>query len=174
MVAVTRLGPGGSPRASFGEVRADLSGTVVPSTVEASIVAGSETLIITLNGDTWLAASTGPIGTTANSQAILDGITSGQSEPAGWNAEVRDKEVVGAIARTSDVVATITFSASASYAITGTETITVTVPTEALVKGAAPLVATSTFQVFPDVLGLDNLIPQVIPFNIPDDIPEEI
>lgn len=179
MIALTQLGPGGSPRTNFGGetvATAALTGTILPNIIEASIVAGSETLIITLTDDTWKAAGTGPVGTTANSQAIIDGITSGTGEPAGWNIEVRDKEVVGAINRDSNTQITITFTAAASYEITGTETITVTVPIEALVTGAEAIIATPTFEVRPDALpgSTEGLIPQDIPSNIPQDIIDQI
>ena len=51
------------------------------------------------------------------------------------------------VTRTSDTVVTITFGAEATYNITATETITVTVPASALVQSASPVVATPTFQI---------------------------
>lgn len=104
-------------------------------------VNGGKQIILTLTGDTWVA-----FGATFNAQrqAIINGITSAQSEATGWNAEVRDKEAVTAVVRTSATVVTITFSAEAAYAITAPETITVTVPAAAL-TGAAPIVASPTF-----------------------------
>ena len=96
---------------------------------------------------TWAAAGTGPIGSTADTQAIIDGLDSAQAEGTGWNAEVRDKEVTTAIVRTSSTVCTITLTAQAAYDITAQETITVTVPAAALVTSATDFTATPAFTV---------------------------
>ena len=78
---------------------AAITGTATASITEADIVAGGKTIIITLTNDTWVAA-----GATFNAirQDIIDGLDSAQSELLGWNNEVRDKEVVGAVVRDSD------------------------------------------------------------------------
>ncbi len=125
---------------------ATVSGTAVPSSTEAQIVAGGRTVIITLADDEWVAS-----GATFNAvrQAIIDGLDSAQSELTGWNAEVRDKEVVTAVVRTNDTVVTITLTAQAAYDITSNETITVTVPASALDQTALPITATPTFSVVP-------------------------
>lgn len=85
-------------------------------------------------------------GDTAVQDALTAGLSSAQSEAAGWNAQVRD--VSGSITwvRTSATVATGTISARPSYNITAQETITDTVPGSAL-AGGSPLVATPTFTV---------------------------
>jgi hypothetical protein len=116
---------------------ASITGTAVPVIAEPLVVAGGKTIVITLSGDTWVAA-----GATfdAERQAIIDGLDSAQSEVAGWNAEVRDNMAVGTVVRTSATVVTITLPASASYQITAPETITVTVPASAL-TGAVEAVA---------------------------------
>lgn len=149
MAAVTRLGqfgyaarpyPGFAPAAA----NAVVTGTALTGGVlEAEIVAGGETIIITLANDTWVSS-----GATFNAQRqnIIDGLDSAQSETAGWNAEVRDKEAVTAVVRTSDTVVTITLSAAADYAVDSDETITVTVPGSAL-AGGNPLIATPTFDI---------------------------
>jgi hypothetical protein len=129
------IGAAASPSAA-------LTGTVADGATEAMIVDGGETLIVTLTADTWVADD----GTfAAQRQAIIDGLDSAQSEATGWNAEVRDKEVVGAVVRTSDTVVTITLTASAAYDITADETITVTIPAAALVTSAGALEADETF-----------------------------
>lgn len=129
---------------------AAITGTIDEST-ETQIRDGGRTIIITLTDDTWVAA-----GATfdAQRQAIIDGITSAESETNGWNNQVRDNEVVGAVVRTSDAVVTITLSAAASYQITATENITVTVPASALVTRATALVATPAVQVQPNALSV--------------------
>jgi hypothetical protein len=148
MAALTRLGLYGGPRAAYaGFVAASgaaaVSGTATASITEADIVAGGKTIIITLTNDTWVAS-----GATFNAirQDIIDGLDSAQSELLGWNNEVRDKEVVGAVVRTSDTVVTITLSASPLYDITANETITITVPAAAVSSGA-PITAGQTFSV---------------------------
>ena len=126
---------------------AALTGTATASIDEADIVAGGKTIILTLTGDTWAAAGTGPIGSTADTQALIDGLNSAQVEATGWNAEVRDKEVTTAVVRTSATVATITLTAQAAYDITAQETITATIPAATLVTSASDIVASPTFTV---------------------------
>jgi hypothetical protein len=130
-----------------GGTTAALTGTALASITESDIVAGGKTIIITLTNDTFVAAGTGPIGSTANTQAIIDGLTSAQSEGTGWNAEVRDKEVISSVVRTSSTVCTITLTAQAAYDVTAQETITVTIPAAGLVTSASSTVATPTFTV---------------------------
>jgi len=146
-MAVSRLGPGGQPRVALSSAPipfVSLTGTVSGAT-ETEIVDGGLTIILTTTNDTWAAS-----GATFNAerQNIIDGITSVQSETFGWNAEVRDKEVVGAVVRTSDTVVTITLSASEDYDISSAETITVTVPATAL-AGGSELTAIPSFQIIP-------------------------
>lgn len=133
-------------------VTAVLSGTVTASIEEDVIIAGGETIILTLSNDTWKVAGTGPIGSTADTQAIIDGITSAQSELNGWNNEVRDGTLSPSdVVRTSDTVCTITLPATPLYNITATETITATVPTAAVNISAIAVVASPTFTVDVDV-----------------------
>jgi len=122
-----------------------VAGTAVAGGVlESEIVSGGETIIITLTNDTWLASGAPFDGQRQN---IIDGLDSAQSEAAGWNAEVRDKEVVGAVVRTSDTVVTVTLTAAGAYVITANETITVTTPATALVLNTVDIIATPTFDV---------------------------
>ena len=126
-----------------GAASAAVTGTITASVTETDIVTGGKTTIITLTGDTWVTAGASFDGQRAN---IIQGLDSAQGEALGWNAKVRDLEVVGAVVRTSDTVCTITLSASATYNITAQEIITVTVPATAVVGGVA-IVATPTFTV---------------------------
>jgi hypothetical protein len=128
---------------------AALTGTATASITETDIVNGGKTIIITLTGDTFKAAGTGPIGSTADTQALIDGFDAASSPTNGWNNEVRDKEVTTAIARTSDTVAIWTLTAQAGYDISSQEVITGTIPTDVLVTGAAAIVATPTFTIDP-------------------------
>ena len=127
----------------FTVASAALTGTISPTATEAEIVAGGETLIITLTGDTWVAS-----GATFDAERsnIIDGCDSAQSETNGWDAVVKAGQSDGGVIRTSDTVCTITWDAFATYDITATETITVTIPATALTAGVA-IVATPTFTV---------------------------
>ena len=130
---------------------ATLSGTAASGLTEAEIVAGGETIILTLTNDTWVAA-----GATfdAQRQAIINGITSAQSETLGWNNVVRDAEAVTSVVRTSNTIVTITLSAAATYDITANETITLTVPASAVDSATQLIVGsliTATAYVAPPV-----------------------
>jgi hypothetical protein len=120
-----------------------LTGTAVPMITETDVVAGGETIIITLTGDTWVAA-----GATFDAirQDIIDGIVAATSPANGWNDVVVAGQGVGGVVRTSDTVVTITLDAFASYDIASTETITCTIPASALTL-ASPVVASPTFTV---------------------------
>jgi hypothetical protein len=131
---------------SASSTSAAITGTATASITEADIVTGGKTIIITLTGDTFIAAGTGPIGSTANTQSLIDGIDSAQAEAAGWDAVVKVGIETADVVRTSNTVATITLDAEATYNITATETITVTIPA-AVLTGAAQIVATPTFTI---------------------------
>jgi hypothetical protein len=130
-------------RAASAAVTVALTGTSAPTITEANVVAGGKTIILTVTGDTWVAAGATFDGQRAN---IIAGLTSAQSEAAGWNAVVKVNQTVAGVVRTSATVVTITLDAEATYNITATETITVTVPGSALVLGGA-VVAAPTFTV---------------------------
>lgn len=125
-----------------------VTGTASSGLTETQVRDGGETLILTLTNDTWVTA-----GATFNAQrqAIIDGLDSDASEATGWNAEVRDKLAVTAVARTSDTVVTITLSAAAAYDITVNETITVTVPADALTTSTSAVLGDVAFTVTADV-----------------------
>jgi hypothetical protein len=129
-------------------VAAVVTGTMVPSVTESDIVAGGKTIIITLTGDTWIAA--GAASFDLQRDEIIAGLDSAQSELLGWNTVVQALQTTTGVVRTSDTVVTITLDAQATYNITATETITVTVPGTA-VTGGNDIVATPTFQVTPVV-----------------------
>lgn len=127
---------------------AALTGTITSTIDESDIVAGGKTIIITLTGDTFVAAGTGPIGSTADTQAFIDGFDAASSPANGWNNEVRDKALTSEVVRTSDTVATWTVGAQAGYDISAQEVITGTIPA-AVLTGAASLVAVPTFTIDP-------------------------
>ena len=99
---------------------------------------------LTLTGDTWVAS-----GSTfeAQRQAIIDGLTSAQSEADGWNARVKTALAVGDVVRTSNTLVTVTLPSVGTYDITATETITATIPAAALAQSGSAVVAAPTFQV---------------------------
>ena len=122
--------------------QADLSGTLVPLTVDGQIVIGGETLIITLVGDNWDAT----VGAdNAITTALINGIDSAQAEALGWDALVKAGLTFSDVTRTSNTVVTITLPAFGTYDISADETITATVPATAVVGGA--IVATPTFDI---------------------------
>ena len=116
----------------------------VTAFTEPLLVDGGQATTITLSNDTWQASGT---AFDQIRQIILNGITSAQSENTGWNKEVRDNEAIASVVRTSDTVVTITWTAAPDYDITVAETITVTIPDEAVVVSASDLVATPTIDV---------------------------
>lgn len=123
---------------------AALTGTMTAGVTEADIVAGGKTTIITLTGDTWIAAGAGSFD--LQRDEIIAGHDSAQSEGTGWDADPKVNQSLGGVVRTSDTVVTVTWDAFPSYNITANETITVTVPATATVGGNAP-VATPTFTI---------------------------
>lgn len=131
---------------------AALTGTVTSSTTEADIVTGGKTIILTLTGDTWVTA-----GATfdAQRQNIINGIDSAQAEATGWDAVVKAGLAVTTVVRTSNTVVTVTLSAFATYNITATETITVTIPSTSLTGGVA-IVASPTFTVTHTASGFNS------------------
>ena len=136
---------------SQGQITCALTGTVTATIEESAVVTGGKTIILTLTSDTWLPAGTGPIGSTANTQAIIDGITSAQSEGTGWNAVVKVGIETTDLVRTSDTVATITLDPEATYDITAQEVLTATIPAAALNISSLAVVASPTFTVDIDI-----------------------
>ena len=149
MPAVTRLGLHGGPRAPYAgfspaAATVALTGTVTSAT-EADIVAGGKTLILTLTNDTWTAAVGNSNPTTT---AIINGLDSDGAEATGWDAVVKAGLTFNDVTRDSDTQVTILLPAFATYDITALETITATVPHEALqTTSGTDVVATPTFDV---------------------------
>jgi len=135
-------------------VSAAITGTMTATVDEDDITTGGKTIIITLTGDTFKAAGTGPIGSTADTQALIDGFDAASSPTNGWNNEVRDKALTSEVVRTSSTVATWTVGAQAGYDITAQEVITGTIPTAVLVTGAGALTGAPTFTIDQVVSGI--------------------
>jgi len=129
-------------------------GTAVPSgtcVVPGGLVEGAgligKIIYLDLTDDTWVVAA-GSVFDNAR-QAVINGLDSDKAEANGWNAEIRDKEIVTAVVRTSDTRVTITLTTGAAHDITASETITVTIPTTA-VASATEIVATPSFVISVD------------------------
>jgi len=120
-VVVRGYGPGAS--IAFVVTRGYTIGTGPPTAsvgvsaalTEPLLVDGGQVITITLSNDTWL-----PPGSSFDQvrQIILNGLTSSQSEVTGFNKEVRDKQPVTAVVRTSNTLVTITLIAAPGYNIT--------------------------------------------------------
>jgi len=109
-----------------------LTGTITAATVESDIITGGKTIILTLTNDTWVAT----VGAdNAITTALIAGVDSAQSEATGWDVEVKGNMVFGDVTRDSDTQVTILLGAEAAYDITASETITVTIPVEAVTSG---------------------------------------
>ena len=120
-----------------------MTGTCIAAVLETEVVTGGETVILTLTNGAW---NKNTAAFEAARQAMINGLDSAQSENAGWDVEVKAKEVVAAVVRTSGTVVTITLTASGSFVITANETITVTIPA-ALLEGQIEGLAAGTFTV---------------------------
>ena len=97
-----------------GVASALFSGTATESMTENQVVSGGRTIIITLTNDTWAAAGTGPIGSTADTQSIIDALVAQASPTNGWNNEVVSEIDIADVVRTSNTVCTITLDAIAA------------------------------------------------------------
>ena len=123
---------------------AALTGTLSDNANESDIVTGGQTLIITLTGNTWDANVGSDHQDTVD---LIAGLDSGGAEAAGWDAVVKANLVYTDITRDSDTQVTILLGAEATYSITATETITVTIPASCLTN-AVEIVATQTFNIY--------------------------
>ncbi len=123
---------------------AAVTGTLSDGGTSPEIIAGGETVIITLTNTKWVTAGS---DFNAQRQNIIDGMVSASSGNTGWN-DSRSSFAVTDVVRTSDTQVTITLTAAASYAILSTETITLTVPASAILYGAA-LTGSPTFAISP-------------------------
>lgn len=130
---------GGSPAIPV----ATLSGTLIDSDWTVLRDTGG-TIIITLTDDTFIAAGTGPIGTTAQSDAFVQSFISDVSPPNGWNNEISLDNTD--LTRDSDTQATITVPATGTYDPLKKENISGTVQAALLVVHGSD-VGTSRFQI---------------------------
>jgi len=129
-----------------GGASAAITGTITDPPLHRYTFAedGGKTIIITLTGDTWVAA-----GATFDAirQDIINGLDAADATANGWNEVIRDTMPVTAVVRTSATVVTITLPVFPTYAPAATQTITVTVPASAVTL-ASPITATPTFTTY--------------------------
>jgi len=119
---------------------AAITGTGAAGITEAEIVAGGETIIITLTGDTWVPDD----GTFAGiRQDIIDGLAGSGGDTTD---QLQDGLAVTDVVRTDDNTVTITASAIPGYDVASTATYEWTIPASSVV-GGSPIVATPTFNV---------------------------
>ncbi len=109
---------------------------------ETGVIAGGQTIILTLTSDTWVAAGA---AFNAERQNIIDGLVAKKDDKrttdfiTGFNIAVRPNILVGEVARTSNTIVTITLAAQSGYSITDAETIFSDVPATALVTSTIKL-----------------------------------
>jgi len=132
---------------------ATLIGSLSDGVLESDLAFGLEDVSIILTAVEWIS------GQAFNDirQAIIDGFDSSGTELQGWNVEVRDKINLAAITRVSDTQIRISLIGFSGYSIDVDETITVTVPREALTLGF-DIIATPTFSVTADVLSGTQIV----------------
>lgn len=129
----------GNPYGAAG-ITVALSGTAISEGVtEEQVVAGGETVVLDLIGDTFHPDLGGDNAVTT---AFIAGITGDDEGGNGFDDEVTLTHA--AITRNSATQVTIVLPAAGSYAITEDETVSVVVPGSALAKGNPAQTATFT------------------------------
>ena len=113
---------------------------------EAGVIAGAQTIILTLTTDTWLDAGGSFDGTR---QSIIDGLLATTDFITGFNIAVRPNIAVGTVVRTDATTVTITLAARAEYSITAAEAVGVTVPASALTTSTIALIGDTTLAITP-------------------------
>lgn len=111
----------------------ELTGTAITGGVtETEIKDGSETIIMTIDGDTFVS------GTTSE-----DAIVAGLNGSASWNSEVRDNlDNTNIVLSVGDTVATITLPAAPGYSISANDTVIATIPAASLTTTTEDTIAT--------------------------------
>ena len=143
MLQTTSVAVGAAPNVTITNSASTVavSGTITTAS-EADIVSGGRTLVLSLSGDTWIAAD-GTDGTNPNdylvatANALISGLAhvSGDDDVADLIAALQADTTAtdnDAVIRTSPTVLTITVPATAGYAIGTDEVISMTVPASML------------------------------------------
>ena len=129
---LAHAGGGGSSGSS-----ASLTTTI---TDEVDVATNQNSIIVIVTNDTLKSF------TQAIKQAIIDNLTSAQSEDNGWNNRVRSELQTPSVTRVTSAIYRIDLPPFPALAITATETITVTVPAVAL-DSATAITVSPTFAV---------------------------
>jgi hypothetical protein len=134
---------------------------------ESDIVTGGLTIILTLTGDTWIAAGATSFDTIRSD--IIFSITGSQFDPGGWN-NLRGDIDVSNVVRTSDTVVTITLPALPSYSIVDDEYLTFKAPALALTNRIT-LTAPETVTLYADgIYATETVV--TTSFSDTDSLPE--
>lgn len=131
---------------------------VIHITIPASALTLAAPIVTT---PVFTVSNTGAATFSSLRQAVIDGLTSAQSEANGWNARVRAVMATSAVVRTSPSVVTITVPATALYNITAPETITATIP-ESVLIGPNPVIASPTIAIATDAATFNGLRQSII------------
>ena len=113
---------------------------------EAGVIAGAQTILLTLTDDTWV---TSGAAFNAQRQNIIDGLLSSTDFITGFNTEVLLNILVGEVVRTSNTLVTITLAAQAGYSITDSEDVSVIVPATALTTATEQMVGDVALTITP-------------------------
>ena len=124
-----------------------LEGTVLPLAAEQllnTLGQAAQSFTVTLTGDVWDPAI--GLGAGAHTQGFIAGLRSAQNEPAGWNAVVRPALNHAHLSRVSDTQLRVALPARAAYDISQPETVSLTIPSAALLS-RQPITASPSFVV---------------------------
>lgn len=129
-------------------VSADITGTVITDPAsETDIVSGGKSIVITLTDGMW--ASDIDMDKTKR-EALFNGF-SAVTENTEWAKVITALKttliVSDAIKRNSDTQITINLPSTSGYNITSDQTVTLTIPTSAIVGAAAPVIASTSFKI---------------------------
>jgi len=131
-----------TPTVTVGHAAVAITGTGASGMTEQEVIDGSETLIFTVSNDEWVAT----LGAdNAITTAFLAGIDGDGSGAGFWDDEVKASLTYAMLTRNSATQCTLVLPAAASYE--GAETVTCTMPASALVGSSEAIVATPTISV---------------------------
>ena len=130
--------------------------TALPTVDGIDIIAGGKTVIINLQGATFVAAGA---DFDAQRQNIINGIDGDLVGPAYWDTTVKAVIPVGNVVRTDDHTVTVTLPATSYANASATETVTVTIPPTAVLDYSTQIPASMTFQVAMIPFSLNSATP---------------
>jgi hypothetical protein len=126
---------------------ATLEGTVMTTTplTETNIFQGGQTIVITLNNNTWL---TGVDTIQAKINTLIDGFTAA-SDTASWNL-VKTELKAGGVKLTNPNVLTITLPSVSGYNISADQTVTLNIPSTLLAYNYPVTITPNSFTITAD------------------------